>query len=359
MSKTNINIGYYAHHMGSGHATRANTLLSNWSIPSTLLTSYPLQNKSTNTVYQFVQLPEDHAHLSNYDQSIAPEPEVFHHAPLGVDQIRARMNKISTFFEDKNPNFFITDVSAEMTQFARLCSVPAISFRLTGNRNDLAHMQAYQSSHATIFPLPKIFEHPETPQWLIDKTLYVGGICRHKGKYLSSSDARKQLGINNNQFVIVFTNGLYDNSTNLPSIIKIAEKYPKKLFVILGKYEVQEQENFPNNIYFAGRVADTYPYLRAANIVVGSCGNNTMLEVAHAERPFICVPEERPYEEQISKAKVLEELDVAVVSYDFPTVHSFDKLLKKAMDINPKNLTNLFDHNAVKDIERYILELCN
>lgn len=349
-------IGYYAHHMGSGHITRARTLLSdNTFFNSTIFSSFKIEPTDAEK-FTYQRLPEDHAYLSNFDQNKSPLPEVLHHAPLGVGEIRKRMQILSTYFYKKNPKLFISDVSAEMVQFARLCSVPAVAVRLTGHRNDLAHEQAFRSSSATLFPLPQIFEDERTPSWLRQKTFYTGGICQHQGRKIDQKTARKLLNLTKNKPIFLIVNGLYDEGNIEEELIKAAQLNPDIQFMTVGRF-VQPKQELPKNLVHIGKVKDTFPYLAAADLIVGSCGTNTLLEVANVQKPFICLPEERPFEEQTSKAKPLDKYQLAVVLSQFPEAKDFKKIANEAQSRNYKKMKNFINPNAVSDTENYLKQL--
>ena len=356
LSTTNArHIGYYAHHMGSGHVQRGRSLLNGWNFPTTLMSSYPYRAQPEDR-FHFIPLPEDHAHLTDYDQSRSPLPDIFHHAPLGVAEIRQRMRRISEFFVEKNPALFITDVSAELTQFARLCSVPTVAFRETGVRNDLPHEQAFKKAQALLFPLSELFEHRDTPAWVRRKTHYTGGICKHLGRTLSKAAARRQLGFEQNDRILLIINGLYDKSEPLQTIQRAAERNPDWRLVVVGSYDIQD-ENRGSNIHFSGKVADTFPFLKAADVVLGSCGTNTLLEIAHAERPYICLPEERPYEEQFCKADPLNKHGLALVLNQFPEPDDFKQLLNAAAGLPTRQLARIVHPNAIRDTGLFIRQL--
>ncbi len=349
-----MHFGYYAHHAGSGHTSRAGAILRDWEYPATLLSSYSVAPKNI-IGFDYVHLPEDHAHLGNYDQSLSPVSSCLHHAPLGVPDIRERMHIISDFFYNKNPALFISDVSAEMVQFARLCSVPSLAVRLTGHRDDPAHVQAFETCRAMLSPLAEIFESEKTSAAVRKKTFYTGGICRHRGKQMSKKAARESLRLNQNEFVVLVVNGLYGDGRGLSEIIALAQSDPQTTFMVLGKIK-EINDELPQNVRLTGLVPDTFPYLRAADIVIGSCGNNTLLETAYAARPYICLPEERPYAEQTTKAAVLEKYNMAVVRGSFPRPEEWKEILEKVKGLDVRAFEKVIDPQAVEKTRAFLIE---
>ncbi len=58
--------------------------------------------------------------------------------------------------------------------------------------------------------------------------------------------------------------------------------------------------------------------LRRSSVVVGAAGGSTIAEVAAARRHFLCVPEQRPFDEQWQGAVALRRLEVAAVEDRWP-----------------------------------------
>jgi hypothetical protein len=54
--------------------------------------------------------------------------------------------------------------------------------------------------------------------------------------------------------------------------------------------------------------------------------------VLAARRPFICLPEARPFDEQISKAKRLAAMGRAVVRYDWPRPFEWAGIIGQAIN---------------------------
>lgn len=349
--KTNA-IGYYAHHMGSGHSVRARQILSGLNRPAALFTSYPMRvERDAN--YEYIALPTDHAHQTDYPQSLSPAPEVLHHAPLNVTGIQQRMAILSEWIARNRPTAFVSDVSMEILQFARLCSVPTIGVRLTGPREDPAHVYGFEGCRRIVFPLPEIFEEPTTSRPIRRKTEYVGGICRHFGKSIGQRTARLRLGIETTKPVVVLVNGTYGDGRRSDDLIRIAQANSGYYWIVLGKIQDIPAAT-ADNLHFAGMVPDTYPWLRAADVVVGSCGNNTMLEVAYARRPFVCIPEDRPYAEQATKARVLAANNLALMLGTLPRPTEWDFYLKTARELDVERFSKIADPGSVQRFRQVI-----
>ena len=60
-------------------------------------------------------------------------------------------------------------------------------------------------------------------------------------------------------------------------------------------------------------VADPWPLLCAADVVVTHAGQNAIADVAAARRPAVIVPQPRPFDEQATTARALDAAGLAVV----------------------------------------------
>ena len=338
-------IAYYAHHMGSGHSVRGRQVLRGLNRPAALMTSYNIR-KTHHDPFDLIRLDTDHAEETDYEQSLSPKPDCLHHAPLNVAGVQNRMASIANWIQWNRPTLFVSDVSMELLQFARLCSVPTLGVRLTGPREDLAHRQGFDGCRRVVFPMPEIFEDPATSNAVRQKTEYVGGLCRHFGKSLSRAAARERFRVPSDRPVVVVTNGAYGAGRDSDYLLQLARSQPNYYWIVLGKV-VGTLEASPENLRFAGQVPDTYPWLRAADVVVGSCGCNTMLEAAYAVRPYVCLPEDRPYAEQSTKAEVLERHGLAVVRYETPDLSEWTALLDRARGLNAYNFAKIADPQSV------------
>ena len=68
----------------------------------------------------------------------------------------------------------------------------------------------------------------------------------------------------------------------------------------------------------------------ACSVVIGTGGGNVVAETAAARRPLVCLPQERPFDEQTLLAAALERLEVAVVSTAWPAPGDWRALLARA-----------------------------
>jgi hypothetical protein len=89
---------------------------------------------------------------------------------------------------------FITDVSAELAQLARIASIPCVPVLQHGDRNDPGHMAAYESAVGILAPYAAELEQPGRPPWMRDMIFHAGGLGVAP-EALDNAAERKALGI--------------------------------------------------------------------------------------------------------------------------------------------------------------------
>jgi Glycosyltransferase family 28 C-terminal domain len=323
-------IGYYVHHHGDGHRQRALSLAELNPQRITLLgTGLNGRTKNVNSL----ELPDDRNVASNAFDGVdgAPSrPHALHYAPLNHAGIRARMGLIAGWISDAEPALLVVDVSVEVAMLARLCSVPVAFVRLNGRRDDPAHLEAFRAASLLIAPFDERLDMQTVPDWVREKTIYCPGIVRHSAP---SADA-----IPRSVLVVGGRGGAPLDGSHWAAA---ATATPDYMWRVIGPAE--RPNAHPNNIFFAGWVEDPGHELAAAEIVVGSAGDGLVNAVISLEKPFICCPEPRPFDEQVEKARGLKAQGAALVLEHWPPAVHWPDLLASALRIDRSRLAALGD----------------
>ena len=342
-------IGFYVHHHGRGHANRAQQIIEHLTEPVTVFGS-SLDAVCSSAQTEKVLLPMDTgASPPRGHDSL----DVLHYAPLGVPGLRERMFRMAQWIRDTNPSLLVVDVSVEVTLLARLMGVPTVVMRQNGLRDDLPHQAAFQSSAGLLAPYSSALEDETTPRWICDKTYYAGGFSRYAGRSLSRADARRQLGMRADTPYIVVMNGLGGVGNPLEAVAQLAQSCPEQQWWVVGPTPVAS-DPLPTNVRVVGRVEDTFPYLRGATVVVASAGNNTVMEVATAGTPYVCIPEERPFQEQVAKARALDRIGAALVLSEWPRPPDWPTILSRAVGSDTEALARIIDPHGAHRCAQYV-----
>ena len=344
-------IGFYVHHHGQGHAHRTQQIIRHLEGPVTVFGSslHAIEFPPDRPIKK-VLLPLDTVEPSPKGSD---GPDVLHYAPLAVPGIRERMFLLAQWIRESAPSLLIVDVSVEVTLFARLMGVPTVVMRQNGVRNDPPHRAAFQSSEGLLAPYASTLEDKTTPDWVRNKTFYAGGFSRYSQRSLTRADARHQLRMKPNGSYVVVMNGLGGTGNPLESVVQAAPACPSWEWWVVGP-TADHSVALPDNVKVVGRVDDTFPYLKGADVVVASAGNNTVMEIATAGTPYVCIPEARPFREQVSKAEVLNQLGAAVVLNQWPEAERWPELLERVTQTNLVALAALIDPDGARNCARYI-----
>jgi predicted glycosyltransferase len=316
-------IGYFVHHQGRGHAERAAA------IANVLVETRPVVLFSARTDI-FPELDEriDLRPIPSLfepqgDEAPAmaalPMPATTHCAPLGWPAITQATATLAQWFADAKPALFVTDVSAELGQLARLCSVPHVAVLQHGERGDPGHMAAYESAVGLLAPYSAALEQSDRPSWMRGKTHYASGVGIAGAQPLSKAEARRRLGLSADaEIVLVLAGGGGEGTPSAPLTLG-ARAEPDAQWITIGKVRSEWHETPPGNLDHRGWVDNPRDWIAAADRIVSSCGNTTVHMVVAAGRPWIVVPEWRYFDEQLCKAEVLDREGLAAISRHWPS----------------------------------------
>jgi hypothetical protein len=299
---------FYVHHHGAGHVMRAISI-------ARTLPGIPIVFMGSNLKPYLHLIPEDIScvHLPKdipeEDERVWPAEALsfLHYAPLGLRGQRERTAMITQTLSGPGPMVLIVDVSVEVTLLARLCGVPTIVIRQHGDRNDLAHLQAYESAALLIAPFSKAMEPPSAMPSVNEKTLYAGGFSKYSGIKVNPVIAEKS-----HQVAILLGEG--GTSVHSAFIKHLAEVCKDYQFQVIGMAKPADEAVHPG-VTWHGKLPDPAPVLQECAIVIGNAGHNTVMELADLNKRFICIPEDRPFNEQRQKAELLALNSNAVVIY--------------------------------------------
>lgn len=298
------NIAFYVHHHGSGHLMRSLAIaayLDNCRV--TFLGSDLDRYRSIIPEHICcIVLPPDTRADDDY-LSMEREVAGLHYAPLNIAGQTARVAMLSRFFSEHAPLLLVVDVSVEVAMLATLCGVPTVVVRQHGNRDDLPHTLAYKNALGLLAPYGRNLQ-PEETEWLSKKTFFTGGFSRYSAQADDTEKDCWQVGI------LVGRGG---TSIDEPFIFKLLAQCTDWHFHLIGDMEGIDKLLDFGNVSVYDHIADPLPILSQCCVVIGNAGHNTVMEVASLNKRMIVIPENRPFEEQLIKAQMLEKLNLARV----------------------------------------------
>ncbi|WP_174284814.1 glycosyltransferase [Sphingomonas bacterium] len=317
-------IGYFVHHQGRGHAERAAAIVNALSPdrPVTIFSARtdifpPLRpNVVVQAIPSLFEAPADL--IARPVLAVARTPSTLHCAPLGWASITRAVASISRWFDAVRPALFVTDVSAELAQLARIASIPCVPVLQHGDRRDPGHMAAYESAVGILAPYAPALEQADRPDWMRRKTYYAPGlgvptfVCTRQ-------EARETLGLAQDADIVLVVSGGGGTGTPAAPLTIGARADPDALWLTIGMVEHQWHETSPGNLRHLGWVDDPATHIAAADRIVSSAGDTTVHMIAAAGRPWIVIPEWRYFDEQLWKARLLATAGAAVALEHWPS----------------------------------------
>ncbi len=284
-------IGWYVHHHGAGHAARLNATLPH--LPDVVaLTSAPGELGCER-----IELPLD----LDDDPEDPTAGGTLHWVPVGNAGLRERGARIASWIEEARPEVLVVDVSVEVALLGRLLGVPTVVVGQRGVRTDPAHQLAYAQAAAVVAPWTAASHHEG--DGLPAGTLFTGAISRLDGVAFgppTSDDVLLLLGAGGHEVAA-------------EQVLAAAASTPERTWHLAGPHDITAP-----NVVAQGPRADVPALLQRCSVVVGSAGGNVVAEVAAARRPYVCLPQERPFAEQRRQADALAALGVAEVRTAWP-----------------------------------------
>lgn len=326
--------GYFVHHQGRGHAERCAAVLG------------ALPNDRPVTVFCarddiFPDLPPQARVVcipslferrgDECDMDRLPTPDTLHCAPLGWPGIRAAMGTIAGWFASDDPALMICDVSAEIAQLSRICSVPHVKVLQHGDRSDPGHQAAYAGAAGLLAPFAEALAQPDWHPFA-QRIHYAPGLGIAAGAMPDRAAARAALGLEPDRPVALLVSGGGGNGFAEAPLGVAARTFPDWHWITIGRMQGDWHATQGHNLTHKGWVEDAALHVAAADLVISSTGNTTCAQVLAAGRPWIVVPEWRYFDEQHHKALALDRAGAAVMLPHLPSsAHAWQAAVARAM----------------------------
>lgn len=323
-------IGYYVHHHGDGHRRRA-LAIAGRSPDDYVLLGTGLSGRTGDVAC--VDLPDDRPLDIREGHDVddaAMRPSSMHYLPTGHDGIRRRVARVADWIASERPSLLVVDVSVEIAMLARIASTPTVYVRLSGVRTDAPHLEAFRGARAVLAPFHGDLDQPGVVSWVRDKTRYCPGLTlQHRAGE-----------IQDDVVLVVFGKG--GAPGDYTAVAKAAAATPAVRWRVVGPVTPASCEA-PPNLSILGWIENSEEEIARAGVVVGAAGDGLVTSVLAAGRPLICVPEPRPFSEQVSKACRLDALGAAISLRCWPAPSQWPLLLADARTLAPAARSRLHD----------------
>ncbi len=315
-------IGYFVHHQGRGHAERCAAICN--ALPPTqpihvfcarddIFPALPAHAKVGLIPSLFEPSGSEALAMANL-----PTPDTLHCAPLGWPGIRTAMATITAWFASADPALMICDVSAEIAQLSRICSVPHVKILQHGNRGDPGHRAAYDGAVGLLAPFAEALAQPDWSASMRAKTCFAGGLGIAT-QALDRAEARRRLAIGADESLVLVMSGGGGSGFAQAPIGVGARTRSGSRWITIGAIARDWHATEPGNLEHRGWVDNPADYIAAADIVIASTGNTTSHQILAAGRPWLAVPEWRYFDEQHRKTDALADAGVATMRPHLPS----------------------------------------
>jgi predicted glycosyltransferase len=314
--------GYFVHHQGRGHAERcaaiANALPADrplviFCARDGIFPTLPANARMVLIPSLFERRGDEATTMDHVGT-----PATLHCAPLGWPSIRRATAIIVDWFDAADPALMICDVSAEVAQLSRICSVPHIKVLQHGDRGDAGHQAAYAGAVGLLAPFHADLAQSEWAPAMRAKTCFAGGL----GVGVSSVHrelARQRLGVSLDvELIVVMAGGGGSGFGQAPLSLGARTRQAAR-WITIGPVERDWHATESANIEHRGWVDNATDYIAAADLVIASTGNTTCQQILAAARPWLAIPEWRYFDEQHRKAAALAAIGVAWVLPHLPS----------------------------------------
>ena len=303
-------IGYYAHHHGVGHITRADAIARSMAQSMTVLSSR--SRPARHAASEWIELPID---VNEFAEDSAAQNSsadgLLHWAPHDVDGLTDRMAVIAQWVTRERPSAVVVDVSVEVAMFLRLMGVRVIVMAIPGERSDPVHALAYRAATNIIAPWSRQVYDPVWLRPYADKITFSGSISRFAD--------RERTGERTGDTVVVLgaAGGTSLTRDLVASWSAVDARFEFRALGVAG----------------GDWVDDVWPLLCTAALVVTHAGQNAVADLAASCAPAIVVPQSRPFGEQDATGRALAHRAVADVLDEWPSVAHWCSAANRALEL--------------------------
>ncbi len=328
-------VGYYVHHVGSGHRHRAQVLAARLRRDGVAVTGLSSLPRPDGWDGDWVRLPRD----DDGDPRDVSAHGHLHWAPLLHGGTRSRAAAISAWLGTARPELVVVDVSVEVLLLARLHGIPAVGVVLPGRRDDRAHLLGFGIAEALVGFWPRTAHDmaPGLPDDLRERLVPVGALSRHPVRDVPASGAATR----GRTVALLLGSGGHDVSAD---DVRLAQEVTRDWhWHVLGA----DRSTW---------VADPSAVLAGADVVVTHAGQNALAATAAARRPAVVLPQARPHDEQQTTGAVLADGWPAVVRPAWPDADEWAGVLDRAADLDPRRWAEWCDGRAADRFADVVLE---
>ncbi len=299
-------IGWYVHHVGLGHATRATAVASHLRHDVVGLGSGPRPPGWPGSWVPLPRADDEGGTAGALDVTARGRLQWSPRHDAGLADRHARL---AAWLSTARPSLVVVDACVEVAVQCRLSGIPVVAVTLPGDRRDPAHTLAHDLAEALLAPWPAGTHEQSWPRDWQDKAWCVGAISRFDG---APAPARSATRREAPRVLLLWG----------PEGRTVPAEQVRAARAATAGWEWVERRR--------GSGADDLAELHAADVVVTHAGLGALAEVAAARRPAVVVAEPRPFDAQAASAHVVDRQGIAVGLDSWPSPSAWPWLLDRA-----------------------------
>ncbi|MGQ9468610.1 MAG: glycosyltransferase [Nitrososphaerales archaeon] len=355
----------FATDRGFGHWSRMRNYITLPSLRDKALMIAPiapasLSWKEVNTIGYVdsgkrVVLDEDgnYKEIRKYDPSINFDSNLEHYYLLPWCIARAYRSKVMIIDAHNEPELvYCEEIFPRFNEIIRSCLAHGLRILFTletqaFNKLPLRYKKAFERLDSIIIPYEKDFFTKCVPlepfEEFYDKIKFVGNIISPdliNMLRIRKEDARKALNLPEDKRIVFCTYGRGEGAQGIVNAIvkvgdEIIKKYPELFFIISDPTgEFRRLTPKRDWIDFIGLdYQKAMMTLSACDFTIQGLGTGTLMEALVAGKPMIAISLDRPYQEQASKGKGIQEFGIGIyMPLDKVSVKSISEALIRILE---------------------------
>ncbi len=323
---------WYVHAHGDGHLQRFRAVVPHLDVPVVVCSARAdLVDRTSDLRCRAAVLSSD------VDSFSEQGPGPFHHSPQS-QVARRRMHELLDLIDRHHCTTAVVDVSVETVVACRLAGMRIVALRQSGYRADDGHRLAHACADAVWVP-----QHRALEPFVGDlaRVHYSGAFSRHDPTPIGRAAARLAVGWSTSCRHVVMVVGR--GGTRFPISAWRAGDVPGGTQVHLVGLEQRWRRAGVESL---GWVRDPQPLFAAADVVLTSAGWSSVHDVASARARMGVVAEDRPFDEQLVRARALHEAGLVVALDRWPEPSGLAGDLERIEALDPATWETFYDRSG-------------
>lgn len=247
--------------------------------------------------FEYVKLENVDVRTRFFDDLI--KVQVWHGEEKDLNPYRKHLIELFNLIEKENPDVVVVDSTPEIAIMVKLMGkkVVYVYETLEMKENELRFDLAWKNADKIVFPYPEYFADPMNFSY--KNTRFCGGYCRMENEKVQGHKADPD------SVLVSFGKGEKCDETLRNLVGQLKKKY-SNISVLSGGIEIEKFEDLDVNFINADPES-VLEAIEKSEVYICGAGYNTVMEGFYLNKRMVAIPLERPYNEQIIKAKIFAE----------------------------------------------------